>query len=376
MKNKLQSLIRRAINEVLNEDEAKAKQLKIQAATVAQQAATIEKQAADLKAAAAKEEQASATKAIQTASTEKTQAAALKEMARPVIIYKLVDGYEDKLSELEYFGSEKRMKWINGIIEYIDQEGPSDITTIATEKFNVPQPRIADYARDMIRLGILAPEQEGVVPQFMRPEDEEGEGEIEGPDGMFMGNASNPLAQYFDDKPNADGSEDFPSETEPELPATQEPFKAVGPVAKAAEFTTDNDRLIDKIIKIYGASKLRVKEVAGDGELSGADFAKAEKGRKETATEQLPNLIQQLANKISTEDEETQAAILGILAKKFASVNYSSLSKKVAAALGTVAPQVQEPEMDDLGLEDEEDDIEQIDEYAKRKLQFYAGIIK
>jgi hypothetical protein len=361
MKNKLQSLIRRAINEVLNEDEN---------ALVATKSGTKVipfKNTTELSSLAAD----SNVSSITTTSGKK-----LKEMARPVIMYKLTDGYEDKLSELDYFGSEKRMKWVNGIIEYIDQEGPSDITTIATEKFNVPQPRIADYARDMIRLGILVPEQEGVVPQFMRPEDEEGEGEIEGPDGMFMGNASNPLAQYFDDKPNADGSEDFPSETEPELPATQEPFKAVGPVAKAAEFTTDNDRLIDKIIKIYGASKLRVKEVAGDSELSGADFAKAEKGRKETATEQLPNLIQQLADRISTEDEETQAAILGILAKKFASVNYSSLSKKVAAALGTIAPQVQEPEMTDLELGDEEDEIESLDEYTKRKLQFYAGIIK
>lgn len=361
MKNKLQSLIRRAINEVLNENENALVATKSGTKVIPFTNTT------ELSSLAAD----SNVSSITTTGGKK-----LKEMARPVIMYKLADGYEDKLSELEYFGSEKRMKWVNGIIEYIDQEGPSDITTIATKKFNVPQPRIADYARDMIRLGILAPEQEGVVPQFMRPEDEEGEGEIEGPDGMFMGNASNPLAQYFDGKPNTDGSEDFTPETEPELPAVKEPYVPVGPVAKAAEFTIDNDRLIDKIINLHGASKLRVKEVAGDSELSGADFAKAEKGRKETAIDQLPSLIQQLADKISMEDKETQTSILNILAKKFASVGYTSLSKKVAAALGTIAPQVQEPEMDDLGIENNEDEIEQIDEYAKRKLQFYAGIIK
>jgi hypothetical protein len=222
----------------------------------------------------------------------------------------------------------------------------------------------------------MEPAVAGFVPKFMQPEDEEGDEEpIKGGDAMAIGNVENPLAQYFDGEPNADGSEDFTTSDEPVLPKVQEPFKAVGPVAKAAEFTTDNDRLIQKIIKLYGASKMRVKEVSGDGELSGADFAKAEKGRRETATEQLPQLIRQLADKISIEDEETQAAILSILAKKFASVNYSSLSKKLAASLGTATPQVQEPEIDDLGLEDEEE-IEPLDEYEKRKLQFYAGIIK
>jgi hypothetical protein len=92
--------------------------------------------------------------------------------------------------------------------------------------------------------------------------------------------------------------------------------------------------------------------------LSGADFTKAEKGRKETAINKLPELIQQLADKISMEDEETQTAILAILAKKFASVGYTSLTKKIAAAVGANVPQsvsqVQEPEIDDLGSEEEE----------------------
>jgi len=363
MKNKLQSLIRRAINEVLSEvtiDLANPNIPDSQKQALIQKARTTTKNP----------KLGTVDDPVEFVEENVTK---LKEMARLAIMYKLTDGYEDKLSELPYFDSEKRMKWVNGIIDYINQEGPSDITTIATEKFNVSQPRIADYARDMIKLGILVPEQEGVVPQFMRPEDEEGDEEIDGPEGMFMGNAANPLSQYFDGTPNTDGSEDFPEE--PEIPAVKEPFKAVGPAAKAAEFTTDNDRLIDKIIKLYGASKLRVREVSGDNELSGTDFTKAEKGRKTAALDRLPELIQQLADKISMKDKETQDIILTILAKKFASVNYSSLSKKVAAALGTVAPQVQEPEMDDLELEDEEE-IGPLDEYEKRKLQFYAGIIK
>jgi hypothetical protein len=370
MKNKLQSLIRRAINEVLNETTVSAtvsgkgnlpdKVLKVDPADTE----TIQNIKTDPNIDHA------------TVGTKKLKETELNEMAGAN--YKLADDYEDKMQNLpaELTGSEKRMKWINGIIDHMNEVGSDTITHTAEEKFNLPQARIADYARAMIKAGVLEPSVAGFVPKFMQPEDEEGgEEEIDGPESMFMGNAANPLAQYFDGEPNTDGSEDFPAETEPELPAVKEPFKAVGPVAKAAEFTTDNDRLIKKIIDLYGASKLRVREVSGEGAMSGADFTKAEKGRKETAINKLPELIQQLADKISMEDEETQTAILAILAKKFASVNYSSLSKKIAAALGTVIPQVQEPEMDDLETGDEEE-TDQLDEYAKRKLQFYAGIIK
>jgi len=364
MKNKLQNLIRKAIQEVLAEDSVVTK------TTPTGKVGEIAKRE--------KVEPADVQKAINQARTSGRsltivgmQEGELNEMAGAN--YKLADNYEDKLSELPYFNSAKRMVWVNGIIDYLNDVGSSDVTKIANEKFNVPQPRIADYARDMIRLGIMEPAVAGFVPKFMRADDEDGEEEeISGPDAFLIGNSN--LDKYFDGRPNADGSEDFTPETEPELPAAKEPFKAVGPVAKAAEFTINNDRLIDKIIKLYGASKLRVREAFG--ELSNADFAKAEKGRKDIAISQLPELIQQLADEISMEDKETQAAILSILAKKFASVNYSSLSKKVAAALGTTAPQVQEPEMDDLGFEDDEPEIEPLDEYTKRKLQFYAGIIK
>jgi hypothetical protein len=359
MKNKLQSLIRKAIQEVLSEGET---------IDVSNPNMTDQQKAALIQQAR------SATKDSTLGTAKKPVSfveGELNEMAGAN--YKLADDYQDKLSELPYFNSAKRMVWVNGIIDYLNDVGSSDVTKIANEKFNVPQPRIADYARDMIRLGIMEPAVAGFVPKFMRADDEDGgEEEITGPDAFLIGNSN--LDKFFDGRPNADGTEDFTPETEPELPVVKEPFKAVGPVAKAAEFTINNDRLIDKIIKLYGASKLRVREAFG--ELSGADFAKAEKERKDIAISQLPELIQQLADEISMEDKETQAAILNILAKKFASVNYSSLSKKVAAALGTAAPQVQEPEMDDLGLGDDESEIEPLDEYTKRKLQFYAGIIK
>jgi hypothetical protein len=372
MKNKLQSLIRQAINEVLNETTVPA--------TISYRSSNTPDKVLKVDPADAETIQNIKTDPnIDHASVgnKKLKETELNEMAGAN--YKLADDYQDKLENIrsDWRNSPKRMVWINGIIDYLNDVGSDAVTQIADKKFGVPQARIADYAREMISKGVLEPAVAGFVPKFMQPEDEEGDEEpIKGGDVMAIGNTENPLAQYFDGKPNADGSEDFPAETEPELPAVREPFKAVGPVAKAAEFTTDNDRLIQKIIKLHGASKMRVKEALGDSELSGSDFAKAEKGRKETAIDQLPNLIRQLADKISMEDEETQAAILNILAKKFSSVGYSSLSKKIATALGTSVPQVQEPEIDDLGIDDTEEEPDQLDEYAKRKLQYYAGIIK
>jgi hypothetical protein len=167
-KSQLQDLIREAISEVLNEESSLQ----------------------PLQSKADKEEKEAALAQIALNQARlKMKENNLDEMARGPISYKLTADYEDKIAELPYADSEKRMKWVNGIIEYVDEVGAANTTTIAQEKFGVPQPRIADYVRDMIRLGILEPEQEGVVPQFMRPEDEEEEVEA-GPEGGIEGEMS------------------------------------------------------------------------------------------------------------------------------------------------------------------------------------------
>jgi len=167
-KSQLQDLIREAISEVLNEESSLQ----------------------PLQSKADKEEKEAALAQIALNQARlKMKENNLDEMARGPISYKLTADYEDKIAELPYADSEKRMKWVNGIIDYVDEVGAANTTTIAQEKFGVPQPRIADYVRDMIRLGILEPEQEGVVPQFMRPEDEEEEVEA-GPEGGIEGEMS------------------------------------------------------------------------------------------------------------------------------------------------------------------------------------------
>src|SRR5690348_2205352 len=92
----------------------------------------------------------------------------ITEMARNAILYKLADGYENKLADLPWAHSTKRMKWVNGIIDYLKDVGAASVNTIAREKFNVPQQMINDYMNTLNRLGVIKPEKEGEVPQFQR----------------------------------------------------------------------------------------------------------------------------------------------------------------------------------------------------------------
>ena len=191
-KSQLQDLIREAIDEVLNEDNSLE----------------------PLQNKANKEEREAALAQIALNQARLKKENNLDEMSRGPISYKLTDDYEDKIAELPYANSEKRMKWVNGIIDYVDEVGAANTTTIAQEKFGVPQPRIADYVRDMIRLGILEPEQEGVVPQFMRQTDDEDgdndrdEPEYMDPEGGIAGDMSD--EEVDAGFPNPRGSEEEP----------------------------------------------------------------------------------------------------------------------------------------------------------------------
>jgi len=297
----------------------------------------------------------------------------LKEMARQPIIYKLTDNYADKLSELPYVGSTKRMVWVNGIIEYIKDNGPSDITKIAREKFNVPQPRISDYARDMIRLGILVPTAAGVVPQFMKPKAEPGE-EVESEEetGVVSGDLSDEEIDAMFAKAKASGEESTPEE-KPSVTTTISTAKS-----KAVDFFMDNknDRLLTKLINTSVASKLRVKEADEPGGIRAGDFNRAEKARKVKAQSELDELILQMADRIKAEeDPEVQQEILGMLAKKLGSVGENMLYKKIAKAVGVQAVTPSSKEDEDV-LDRLKDEEEGLDEWLKNKWQYYAGIIK
>lgn len=111
----------------------------------------------------------------------------LREMPRTAIMYKLADDYEKKYEEAavaskhpKWYQSTSRKRWMDGIIDYLKEpeHSAADITTIAKEKFNVPQPMLADYGRELIGAGVLVPvgmkgrelgdDEEVPVPQFLK----------------------------------------------------------------------------------------------------------------------------------------------------------------------------------------------------------------
>ena len=273
-------------------------------------------------------------------------------------------------------------KSLKDILTYI-KENPGATEKQIADAFNCarqqPINALMKALRDKNIVTRLDKGGEVIVPKA--PGEEDDEEPVTGVDALFVGKGDS-LAQFFDNEPNADGSEDFTPETEPELPKTAEPIKPVGAKAKAAEFTTDNDRLIQKIINLYSTSRTRVKEATDKegGDLSSRDVSIAAKKSKASAESKFPEELQKLIDKIKAEDPEVQTEIINILAKKFASVGYASLVKRIAREIGTTT-QVAEPQAnDDLGIEDseEEDTIDEAynAEYELRKLQFYAGIIK
>jgi hypothetical protein len=299
----------------------------------------------------------------------------LKEMAMG---NKLADDNMD----LQQFANQKlRGVSLSDILAYIKENPGVTEKDIATKfGFERQQPinALMKALRDKEIITRLDKGGQVIAPKTPGEEGEEDEEPVTGVDALFIGKGDS-LAQFFDNEPNADGSEDFTDE-EPKDIEKAEPTRPTDTRSKAAEFTTDdrNSRLIQKIINLYSTSKTRVKEAADKegGDLSSKDVSIAAKKSKESAESQLPELIKQLADKIKAEESEVQKVILELLAKRFASVGYASLSKKLAKEVGIdikepVASK-EEPE------EDEEDTIDEAfnREYEMRKLQFYAGIRK
>jgi hypothetical protein len=296
----------------------------------------------------------------------------LDEMANTPKGYTLSD---ENMDVSKYANQKLRGVSLSDILTFIKENPGTAEKEIATQFGFERQQPINALMKGLRDTNIVTRLDKAGQPEVPKAPGEEGDEEevVTGPEALFVG-SGNSLAQYFDNEPNVDGSEDIT----PEEPGIEKSTytKPTTSRSKAADFLLDNDRLIQKIINAQAASKLRVKEAAGDeGGLSSADVTAAEKKRKETAVSNLPALISQLVDRIQAEDKDVQDAIIDMLGTKFASVGYTSLTKKIAQAIGTNIPQPSMP-AEEPGIEDDEEEIESLDEYAIRKLQFYAGIIK
>lgn len=155
----------------------------------------------------------------------------LSEMARIAINYKLTPDYKDKLDALNAEKGDKVKSWYSGAVEYLEQVGKADFTTIAREKFDKTQFKFAEYGRNLIKAGIIEPagmkgekdgEESKAIPQFQRmTQDEPDEPKTFATfkdDDMFIGGG------FTDDfeRGNLSGEEtpldDLQPELEPETP--------------------------------------------------------------------------------------------------------------------------------------------------------------
>ena len=303
----------------------------------------------------------------------------LDEMARIAKGYKLTDNNVD---------TSRFSKRISGVsladvIEYF-RENPGAEKKSLQAHFNFARPQIANaIVNGLMDAGVLtklgaggeeeAPETQAQAPAATDAED------------MFMGSAENPLAMYFDDKPNTDGSEDFSDDEEPTIddlgPVEKRPSKLSTDKEKAAIFTTDeaNSRLITSIINNYTTLKSRTKGSGEIGGLSGSDMMAAIRSSKAAAELKFPQKLQQLIDKIKEQEPLVQKAILNLLTFKFASVKLPSLAKLIAKELNldVKIPVIKSP-IEEPIEKDEEEAIDEalLAEHQMRKLQYYAGIIK
>ena len=166
------------------------------------------------------------------------------------------------------------------------------------------------------------------------------------------------------------GDEEGPSEKDI-AKIKKAPMTASG--SKAGEWFVDNDDLISKIIRRYAQSNIktgRVVKEAEDGGLSSSDFKAAQQKSKEAAKAALPDLVQQLVDKLEelkADDYDAYIKVLNGLDKyKFGATNTKGVMKQILKALGedklpaigTKRKTSDEDELKKLGIDDEPIEID------------------
>jgi hypothetical protein len=223
------------------------------------------------------------------------------------------------------------------------RENPGAEKTALQAQFNFARPQIANaIVNGLLDAGVLVKLGAGGEVEATPAPGEEQPEEVTGPEALFIG-SGNPLAQYFDDAPNADGSEDFNAEEEPTTAAA-----GTTPVSTASMSDEDYEAFLtySKLADRLTATKSNIIKLKRSKGTAVGDI----KDKPSTELLRLQDLKKSLEDRIN------------------ALVASSDYLKKKTGQEETA------PEIEDV--EDEEPIAEGLDEYTKRKLQFYAGIIK
>lgn len=301
----------------------------------------------------------------------------LNEMARvAAVAFKLAPDYESKLINVKVGAAHKAM------IEYLKSKDNEPHTVgdisraIGKDSASINQPyfreNLVNVIFEPVPIGAATtkPKVEDGNDIFVEPQDiQSGKrlSKIIDPEDMIIGSEieDDLEAGVLSFGPEGGEEEEEPSASDIEK---AEPTKPTGTKGKAAEFTLDNDRLFQKLISAYAASKTKVKEAKSSediGGMSSKDIKMSDKKSKEAAAAKLPELVQQVVDKIKAEEPDVQEAILDILSNKFGSVGYSSLYKRIAKEIGVKAKT--EPKEPEAGDEESDEELaEALNELVKQ----------
>ena len=278
-------------------------------------------------------------------SIETTSGQKLKEMARIPKGFRLADPEMNTTTYTKMISGVP----LSSILDYFHQNPGADVKSVQNH-FQFVRPQIANgLVKGLLDAGVLVKltaSGEEVAP--VAP-GEEAPTQASEPEDLFMGSAENPLSMYFDKEPNDDGSEDFNDEVEPTT-GELEPAEYSGTKMSKEDYDAfmDYTELADRL----AATK--------------SNILKLKRSRGGTAGDISDKPGTELARLTALKDK-LQTKVDALLAGS------EYLQKRIEKQTGKayVAP-VAEPE------EDEDDTIDEAfnADYEKRKLQFYAGIIK
>jgi len=231
---------------------------------------------------------------------------------------------------------------LSSIVDYF-RENPGAEKAQMQAHFGFVRPQIANaIVNGLLDAGVLVKLGAGGEVEATPAPGEEQPEEVTGPEALFIG-SGNPLSQYFDDAPNADGSEDFNAEEEPTTATA-----GTTPVSTASMSDEDYEAFLaySKLTDRLTATKSNIQKLKRSKGTAVGDI----KDKPSTEILRLQDLKKSLEDRIN------------------ALVASSDYLKKKTGQEETA------PEIEDV--EDEEPIAEGLDEYTIRKMQFYAGIIK
>jgi hypothetical protein len=326
MKSKqLRKIIREAIDEILNEETFAGKNAVPDLKSDAGYAAL----SADAKVNAEKELQKGGSVTL--------------EMARLAKGFRLAD------PNIDASQFTKRISGValSDIINYF-RENPGAEKAQLQAQFGFARPQIANaVVNGLLDAGVLTKLSASGEEEAPVAPGEEAPTQATDVEDLFMGSAENPLSMYFDNEPNADGTEDFNAEEEP-TPGEIEPSEP----ASTGGMSDEDYEAWDK----YDTLKSRL-----NGVKSNLNKMKRSKGKGGVAGD--------IADTSSNEEQRLRD-LKKSLEDRIAALVASSDYLKKRTGQSTEEPTITEPE------EDETIDEVFSKEYDLRKLKYYAGIIK